>query len=103
MMQAAFPEGCPPYNTTRHKLGRLCKRGHEWGTTGQSLRFNSKISHCLWCQAEDAHVRYKGALVEGAEAPQWVYDPTRSTLKTAAPARAQPEDPLDDDAAAADA
>jgi hypothetical protein len=70
MMQAAFPEGCPPYNTTRHKLGRLCKRGHEWGTTGQSLRFNSKISHCLWCQAEDAHVRYKGALVERAEAPQ---------------------------------
>jgi hypothetical protein len=28
---------CPPFDATKNVLGRLCPRGHEWGTTGQSL------------------------------------------------------------------
>jgi hypothetical protein len=27
----------PPYDATKYVLGKLCPRGHEWGTTGQSL------------------------------------------------------------------
>lgn len=95
MMQAAFPAGCPPYNTTRHKLGSLCKRGHEWGTTGQSLRSNRKIPTCLYCHAEDNAARRRTPDPGGAS-PQWVYDPTRSYLKPAQPGWGELDDASDD-------
>jgi predicted transcriptional regulator len=31
------PQACPPFDSTKNMLGKLCKRGHEWGTTGKSL------------------------------------------------------------------
>jgi len=94
-MQGAFPEGCPPYNPTRHKLGSLCKRGHAWGTTGQSLRQTGKLPHCVYCKAEDDDARRTGQDPK-AGPPTWVYDPTRSTLKRAAPGLA-PRAALSDD------
>jgi len=30
--------GRPDYDESKHRLGRLCKRGHDWMGTGQSLR-----------------------------------------------------------------
>jgi hypothetical protein len=43
---------CPPFDTSSHRLGRLCPRNHEWGTTGQSLRANNRAGYCLACNAE---------------------------------------------------
>ena len=31
-------EACPPFDPTKNVLGKLCKEGHEWGTTGKTLR-----------------------------------------------------------------
>src|SRR5262245_9705656 len=31
-------EACPDFDPTKNVLGRLCPRGHEWGTTGKTLR-----------------------------------------------------------------
>jgi hypothetical protein len=95
MMQASFPAGCPPFNTTRHKLGSLCKRGHAWGTTGQSLRSNRKIPTCLYCHAEDNYARRRTPDPGGAS-PQWVYDPTRSYLKPIEPGLVELGDASDD-------
>jgi hypothetical protein len=40
---------CPQFNTQTRRLGRLCKQGHEWGTTGQSLYSTSKAGYCIAC------------------------------------------------------
>jgi hypothetical protein len=45
-------ENVPTYDTTKHRLGKLCPRGHEWGSTGKSLRFNTRAGGCLACEAE---------------------------------------------------
>ncbi len=42
----------PSFDPARHHLGGLCIHGHEWGTTGQSLRTNNKAGYCLKCNAE---------------------------------------------------
>src|SRR5262245_3370485 len=47
----------PAFDPTRHRLGRLCPRGHDWQGTGQSLRANNKAGYCLACNAEDARKR----------------------------------------------
>jgi len=44
-------EGIPPYDPARRVLGKLCKRGHEWGHTGQSL-LSKRNKGCLKCEAE---------------------------------------------------
>jgi 5-methylcytosine-specific restriction endonuclease McrA len=36
------------FDSTKHHLGSLCARGHEWKNTGKSLR--SKSNGCLLCQ-----------------------------------------------------
>jgi hypothetical protein len=36
--KAPDSEACPPFDTARYVLGKLCPQKHEWGTTGQSLR-----------------------------------------------------------------
>ena len=49
---------CPHFDRAKYLLGKLCKRGHEWGTTGQSLL--SVHGHtCKECKAE--HTRRKRA------------------------------------------
>jgi hypothetical protein len=51
-------EVCPHFDRAKYLLGKLCKRGHEWGTTGQSLL--SVHGHtCKECKAE--HKRRKRA------------------------------------------
>jgi hypothetical protein len=97
-MQGPFPEGCPPYNARLHTLGRLCKRGHAWGQTGKSLRFHNKgTPACLYCHAE-SHARRRTRTPDEHE-PQWVYDPTRITLRlVGAHADAQDETEDEDEA-----
>jgi hypothetical protein len=46
------------YDPTKRVLGKLCKRGHEWGHTGQSL-LSKRNNGCLECEAEDARERRK--------------------------------------------
>jgi predicted transcriptional regulator len=44
-------EVCPPFDAAKNVLGKLCKEGHEWGTTGQSLlRLPGKS--CRECENE---------------------------------------------------
>lgn len=43
-------EDIPPYDPTKHHLGKLCPCQHEWGTTGQSLR--NADNQCLQCKAQ---------------------------------------------------
>lgn len=49
-LYAALP-GRPEFDESKHKLGRLCKRGHDWLGTGQSLRWING-SHCIECTRE---------------------------------------------------
>jgi hypothetical protein len=56
-------EGTPPpipevplFDTTRHVLGPLCPRGHDYHGTGQTLRRLPRHT-CLECDAEQARAR----------------------------------------------
>jgi hypothetical protein len=44
-------EACPPFDPAHNVLGKLCPRGHEWGTTGQSLLRRSN-HRCRICENE---------------------------------------------------
>jgi len=91
-MTGPFPGGCPPYNPIRHKLGRLCKRGHAWGSTGQTLRVNNKDTPvCLYCHAEHNYIRRRSRGPDDP-LPQWDYDPTRNYLAPAGVAEAQDDE-----------
>jgi hypothetical protein len=48
IQHTASSETCPPFDPANNILGKLCKRGHEWGTTGQSLlrRSNDRCRAC---------------------------------------------------------
>lgn len=50
----------PSFDPVKHHLGKLCTRGHEWGTSGQSLRANNKAGYCLACNAA-LNVKHKRA------------------------------------------
>jgi 5-methylcytosine-specific restriction endonuclease McrA len=41
----------PDFDESKHRLGRLCKRGHDWMGTGQSLR-SIKGGNCLECHKQ---------------------------------------------------
>jgi hypothetical protein len=41
---------CPPFDTTIYVLGKLCKAGHEWGSTGKS-RLRIKGRYCPDCNS----------------------------------------------------
>jgi len=56
-----------PFDTTKFRLGKLCLRGHEYESTGQSLRINKKAGYCLACNV-DANQR-KRARQRQATAP----------------------------------
>jgi 5-methylcytosine-specific restriction endonuclease McrA len=49
-LYAALPVR-PDYDESRHKLGTLCKRNHDWQGTGLSLR-SIKGRYCLGCERE---------------------------------------------------
>ena len=46
----------PEYDTSRYYLGKLCKRGHEWANTGQSLLRKTK-QQCAECDREHKRER----------------------------------------------
>lgn len=52
----------PPFNASTRYLGALCPQGHEWGTTGQSLR-NLKGNYCISCNTESQRKKRQGASV----------------------------------------
>src|SRR3954469_17634528 len=41
----------PPFDTEKYYLGKICKRGHQWGESGQSLRYKGDRG-CLACVRE---------------------------------------------------
>jgi len=45
-----------PYDPTKYVLGRLCRRGHAYGTTGKTL-LRLPARQCRHCQAERARER----------------------------------------------
>lgn len=53
----AAPQDPPAFDQARHRLGRLCPRGHDWQGTGQSLRVKNKAGYCLACNAADVRAR----------------------------------------------
>ena len=54
------PETCPPFDVTKNVLGKLCKRGHEWGCTGQTLLRLPNLS-CRTCENESKRERRRAA------------------------------------------
>ena len=50
------PDRAFGYDTSKHRPGKLCPRGHDWQNTGQSLRKRSNGA-CLECDAESARAR----------------------------------------------
>jgi predicted transcriptional regulator len=44
-------EACPPFDPTKAVLGKLCRGGHEWGTTGKTLR-RLPSQGCGQCESE---------------------------------------------------
>ena len=57
----------PVYDASKYVLGKLCPRGHEHGSTGQSLlRISNR--HCLVCDREKFRERKAGKGAEGVEA-----------------------------------
>jgi hypothetical protein len=69
---APFPEGCDPYDRSKHMLGPLCPQAHAWGTTGQSrraIRDNGRYGECMQCKADrTARGRRKSHAATEAEA-----------------------------------
>jgi ParB family chromosome partitioning protein len=49
---------CPPFDTTKFYLGKLCPAGHEWGSTGQT-RLRIKGHYCPDCNSALKRQRYK--------------------------------------------
>lgn len=46
------------FDATRFRLGTLCKRGHDWNSTGQSLRRNKHKGACLECERISIAARF---------------------------------------------
>jgi 5-methylcytosine-specific restriction endonuclease McrA len=47
----ALLPGQPDFDHEKFRLGRLCKRGHDWCGTGKSLRY-IKAKNCFQCHSE---------------------------------------------------
>lgn len=45
------------FDPTRHRLGKLCPRGHDYQGSGQSLRKTSRSGACLACHREQGRER----------------------------------------------
>jgi hypothetical protein len=56
---AAAPGQTPLASDSRHYLGKLCPRGHDWEGTGQSLR-SRKGKYCLECNRESQQAKRQG-------------------------------------------
>ena len=67
---ARTPEtDAPPYDPTKYVLGRLCRRGHAYGATGQTL-LRLPAFQCRQCQAERARERRAAQRTAGQAQPQ---------------------------------
>ena len=55
----------PAYNPDTHTLGGLCKRGHNWQGTGQSLR-RKRSQVCVACDAEGQRQRRQERRQDGS-------------------------------------
>jgi hypothetical protein len=55
---------CPPFDTAKYRLGKLCTSGHEWRSTGQTRR-NRKGGYCQECNAEGKRHVKQPAVVDG--------------------------------------
>ena len=62
LTQHSDQSGCPPFDATTKRLGPLCKYGHEWGRTGQSLRYYNpntpRATYCIECNKVENRRRY---------------------------------------------
>jgi hypothetical protein len=54
-LYASLP-GRPDFDESKYKLSRLCKHGHDWMGTGQSLRWING-AHCIDCERERSTTR----------------------------------------------
>jgi hypothetical protein len=53
---APQPQSAASFDETKHYLGPLCDRGHDWQGTGQSRR-SKRNQTCMACEAEAAKAR----------------------------------------------
>lgn len=62
-------EACPIYDTEKFYLGTLCRRSHEWGSTGMSLRGSVKsVGDCIECRnSKEAERRNKRKQVRSSQ------------------------------------
>ena len=42
----------PNIDTAKHYLGPLCRNGHDWEGSGQSLRYIKGKQQCVECQSD---------------------------------------------------
>lgn len=54
--QPPTPQPAGTLDESRHYLGPLCEKGHEWENTGQSRR-SRRNNSCMACEAEAARER----------------------------------------------
>jgi hypothetical protein len=48
----AHTEDMPPFDPIKYRLGKLCKQGHDYHGTGQSLRVTNKAGYCIKCNTQ---------------------------------------------------
>lgn len=68
-----------PHDPEKHFLGKLCKQGHEYYGTGQSLRY-LKDRHCLECNVEKRDRYRDKPIVEPPTRSQTAFDESRHRL-----------------------
>src|SRR3954470_17466556 len=50
-MKTVATADIPPFDTKKFVLGKICKRGHQWGESGHGLRYKGDRS-CVACLRE---------------------------------------------------
>lgn len=79
------------FDSSMYFLGKLCKRGHQWETTGQSLRY-TRNHGCVECEREQKEQRRKDEDYKAIqEKGQAKYRATEKYQQTYANLRATPE------------
>jgi hypothetical protein len=67
VQESASQTEIPPYDETKYMLGKLCKEGHAWGTTGQSL-LSLRSQSCKECKNESKRRNRQKAKHQGQSA-----------------------------------
>lgn len=52
----------PEFDTSKFYLSVLCKKGHDWEGTGQSLMYLSSVGSCVECAKTSAKERYERSI-----------------------------------------